>query len=52
MNNPPLVHGLHFCIDPFTMRIEFTPRLVDQVLLVCDLAKNISDTIQDVTIKE
>jgi len=52
LNIPLPVRGMHFCNDPFTIRIEFTPRRVDQVILVCDLAKEISDTIQDVTIKE
>jgi len=32
--------------------IEFTPRRMDQVILVCDLVKEISDTIQDITITE
>jgi len=49
---PPPVRGVHFRIDPFTIRIEFTPQRVDQVILVYDLAKEISETIQDVTIKE
>jgi len=52
LNILPPVRGVHFCIDPFTITIEFTPRRVDQVKLGCDLAKEISDTIQDVTIKE
>jgi len=52
LNIPPPVWGVHFYVDSFTLRIEFTPQCVDQVILVCDLAKDISDTIQDVTIKE
>jgi len=52
LNIPPPFRGVHFRIDPFTIRIEFTPRRVDQVILARDLAKEISDTIQDVTIKE
>ena len=43
---------MHFHIDPFTIRIELTPRRVAQVILLCDLAKEIFDTIQDVTITE
>jgi len=39
-------------MDPGTIRIEFTPRRIDQVILVCDLVKEISDRIQDVMIKE
>ena len=45
MNIPPPVRGVHFRIDPFTIKIAFTPWHVDQVILVCDLAKEISDTI-------
>jgi len=52
LNIPPPVRCVHFRIDPFTIRIEFTPRRIDQVVLVCDLGKEISDTIQDVTIQE
>ena len=52
LNIPPLVRGVHFRIYPFTISIKFTPKGVDQVILVCDLAKEISDTIQDVTIEE
>ena len=52
MHIPPLVRGVHFRLDHFTFRIEFTLRRVDQVILVCDLAKEISDTLQEVTIKE
>jgi len=52
LNIPPPVRGVHFRIDPFTIRIEVLPRCVDQAILVCDLEKEISDTIQDVTIKE
>jgi len=48
----PLVRGVHFRIHPFTIRIKLTPQRVDQVILVCDLAKEISDTIQDIMIKE
>ena len=43
---------VHFRIYPFIIMMEFTPRRVDQVILVGDLAKEISDTIQDVTIEE
>jgi len=52
LNIPPPVRGVHFHTDPFTIRIEFKPRRVDQAILVCDLAKEISDTIQDFTLKE
>jgi len=52
LNMPPPVRGVHFRIDPFTIWIELTPEHIDQVILVCDLAKEISDTIQDITIKE
>jgi len=52
LNIPPRVRGVHYGIDPFTIRIEFTPRCVDQVILVCDLAKERSYTFQDVTIQE
>ena len=52
LNILPPVRGVHFRIDPFTSRIEFTPRPVAQVILVCDLAKEISETIQDVRIQE
>jgi len=52
LNIPPPVHGVHFRIDPSNMRIKLMPRRVNQVILVCDPAKKISDTIQDVTIKE
>jgi len=45
LNIPPPVRGVHFRIDPFTIRIEFTARCVDQVILVWDLAKEISDII-------
>ena len=49
---PPPVRGVHFRIYPFIIMIEFTPRRVDQVILVGDLAKEISDTIQHVAIEE
>ena len=52
LNIPPPVRCVHFRIDPFTIMIEFTPRRMDQVILVCDLVKEISDTIQDITITE
>jgi len=52
LNIPPPVRGVHFRIDPFTIRIKFTPWRVDQVILLFNLAKVICDTIQDVTIKE
>jgi len=45
LNIPPLVCGVHFRIDPFTIRIEFTPQHVNQVILVCDLVEKIFDTI-------
>jgi len=52
LNIPRPVRGVLFRIDPFTIRIEFTQRRINHVILVCDLAKEISDTIQDIRIKE
>ena len=52
MEIPPPVCGVHFRIYPFIIVIEFTPWRVDQVIWVGDLAKVISDTIQDVTTEE
>ena len=52
MDIPPPVCGVHFRIYPFSIMIEFTARRIDQVILVGDLAKEISDTIQDVMIEE
>jgi len=52
LNLPPPVRGVHLRIDPFTIRIQFVPRQVDQVILLCYLAKEISYTIQDITIEE
>ena len=49
MNIQPPVPGVHFHIYSFTIRIKVTPWGVDQVILVCDLVKEISDTIQDIT---
>jgi len=49
---PPPNRGGHLALDPCTIRIEVMLRLVDQVILVCDRAKEISERIQDVMIKD
>ena len=41
----PPVCGVHFRIYSFIIMIEFMSRRVEQVMLVSDLAKEISDTI-------
>ena len=43
---------MHLCIYPFTIRVKFMPRAIDQVILICDQGKEISDTILDVRIEE
>jgi len=52
LNIPVAVRGVPFRMDSFTIRIEFTQHSVDQVILVFDLAKEISVTLNDVTINE
>ena len=45
LNVPPPVCCMHFRIYPLSTVVVFPPRRVDQVISVCDLAKEIQDTI-------
>jgi len=43
---------MHFSIYSLPRRVIFTPWCVDQVISVCDLAKEISDTTKDVAVEK
>jgi len=52
LNVPPPVCCMHLCIYPLSSMIVFTLWHANKVILVGYLAKEISDTIQDIAIEE
>jgi len=49
---PPPIRRMHFSIYSLRGRVIFTTWRVDQVISVCDLAKEISDTTYDVAVEQ
>ena len=49
---PLPIHRMHFSIYSLASRVRFAPWRVDQVISVCDLAKEISDTTWNIVVEK